>query len=118
MQEGRPPSAGGALGKSALAAAVSLFCRLTSLCCFAMSGWIDGRAGLARIFADNPSDLMARLGSRHMDRDRGTDRCDIVEKGHRAGTETDGICLQGLIVKRKEFNSGRVFQCLVESFLC
>ena len=75
-------------------------------------------AGLARIFADNPSDLMARLGSRHMDRDRGTDRCDIVEKGHRAGTETDGICLQGLIVKRKEFNSGRVFQCLVESFLC
>ena len=67
VQEGRPPSAGallcsaGALGKwgqSALTAvslfrsfedwplfrcfAVLLFCRLTSLACFAMAGWIDG----------------------------------------------------------------------------
>ena len=110
MQEGRPPSAGGALGKSALTA-VSLFCRLTSLCCFAMSGWIDGRAGLGRIFADNPSDLMARLGSRQMDKTEELTDVTWLRKGHRASTETDGICLQGLlIVKRKEFKSCRVFQ--------
>ena len=46
---------------------------------------------LGRIFADNQDDLMPRLrdGKRA---DRGTGRCDIVEKGYKADAEscTDG----------------------------